>query len=70
MGLGRVAGIGCRKVILRGGSGQWWSQRTPPLLSIDLCHFLPVTLGKLLPAVVFKPTWPQNSLMLNPSQRW
>lgn len=66
MGVGRVAGIGCREVTFRKSSGQCWSQRIPSLLSIDLCHFLPMMLGKLLPVVVWKQTWPQNSLTLTP----
>lgn len=54
MGGGGVAGIGGREVTFRTSSEQRWGQTTPPLLSIDLYHFLPIVLGKLLSVVVLK----------------
>lgn len=54
MGIGQVAGLEGRKITFRLSSEKSWSQRTPPLLSIDLCHILPMMLGKSLPVVVLK----------------
>lgn len=46
VGVGQVAGLEGRKITFRLSSEKSWSQRTPPLVSIDLFHFLPMMLGK------------------------